>query len=1045
MRNNVHLVFLLFMVLLCGITHAQAPQRFTYQAVVRNAGGQLITNHSIGVRISIVQGSATGNAVYVENHSATTNSNGLFTISIGTGNATIGSFSSVDWSIGTYYVKSEIDPEGGTDYTLVATQQLISVPYALYATTAEQLKTPFSESQVISISNDTIFLTGGSFVILPHGFSGNYYDLTGLPDWSDSIATFLNGIHIYDTLHSYHQDTVVHHVYDTMHYYYYDTVYTLSYDTLTQYHFDTVFNYSYDTTYTHVYDTIDRIFRDTIINHTYDTIYTHVYDTVNRYYLDTVFNQTYNFDTVYNRSYDTTYTHVYDTIDRIFMDTVINRTYDTIFTHVYDTVNRYYLDTVFNRTYNYDTIYSHSYDTTYTHVFDTIDRLFRDTIINRTYDTIYTHVYDTVNRYYMDTVFNRTYNYDTVYSHSYDTTYIHVYDTIDRLFRDTIINRTYDTTYTHIYDTIDRFFRDTVFNRTYDTVFTFIATAVDTHYVDSVVANAGYLTSFTESQILSISHDTIFLTGGSFVKLPAGFSGDYNDLTNKPTLFSGNYNDLSNKPTIPTVPTNVSAFTNDAGYLTSFTESQILSISHDTVFLTGGSFVKLPAGFSGNYNDLSNKPTIPTVPTNVSAFANDAGYLTSFTESQILSISHDTVFLTGGSFVKLPAGFSGDYNDLTNKPTLFSGDYNDLTNKPTLFSGDYNDLSNKPTIPTIPTNVSSFTNDAGYITTYTETQTLADVASLGNSVNAQIKNLSNPTDAQDAVNLQSMQDALQDLVHRYDSIIAYQQRIIDTLSRVTNIAGEPFDSIGASYAVFSVSPTKKVRFSKGNLQYIDTGYHAVITGGTASGTWRFANNQLDTINVQGARRDCFIWATSGWNHGYSNPYLPTANSAYTVYNPTQLNGAYANSDWGVYNAISNGGNLPNMWRTLSQEEWNYLLNTRSVSFARYSLCKVDNIYAIIIFPDNYIHPALQVPWPTITTSTFPNLYSAYHFALLEKAGCVFLPIIGWSGGNIILPIYWTSDLSHKIVFNTNGSPWIRVVSGSSTSKYRIRLVRDVEN
>ena len=929
MRNNVHLVFLLFMVLLCGITHAQAPQRFTYQAVVRNAGGQLITNHSIGVRISIVQGSATGNAVYVENHSATTNSNGLFTISIGTGNATIGSFSSVDWSIGTYYVKSEIDPEGGTDYTLVATQQLISVPYALYATTAEQLKTPFSESQVISISNDTIFLTGGSFVILPHGFSGNYYDLTGLPDWSDSIATFLNGIHIYDTLHSYHQDTVVHHVYDTMHYYYYDTVYTLSYDTLTQYHFDTVFNYSYDTTYTHVYDTIDRIFRDTIINHTYDTIYT--------------------------------------------------------------------------------------------------------------------HVYDTVNRYYMDTVFNRTYNYDTVYSHSYDTTYIHVYDTIDRLFRDTIINRTYDTTYTHIYDTIDRFFRDTVFNRTYDTVFTFIATAVDTHYVDSVVANAGYLTSFTESQILSISHDTIFLTGGSFVKLPAGFSGDYNDLTNKPTLFSGNYNDLSNKPTIPTVPTNVSAFTNDAGYLTSFTESQILSISHDTVVLTGGSFVKLPAGFSGNYNDLSNKPTIPTVPTNVSAFANDAGYLTSFTESQILSISHDTVFLTGGSFVKLPAGFSGDYNDLTNKPTLFSGDYNDLTNKPTLFSGDYNDLSNKPTIPTIPTNVSSFTNDAGYITTYTETQTLADVASLGNSVNAQIKNLSNPTDAQDAVNLQSMQDALQDLVHRYDSIIAYQQRIIDTLSRVTNIAGEPFDSIGASYAVFSVSPTKKVRFSKGNLQYIDTGYHAVITGGTASGTWRFANNQLDTINVQGARRDCFIWATSGWNHGYSNPYLPTANSAYTVYNPTQLNGAYANSDWGVYNAISNGGNLPNMWRTLSQEEWNYLLNTRSVSFARYSLCKVDNIYAIIIFPDNYIHPALQVPWPTITTSTFPNLYSAYHFALLEKAGCVFLPIIGWSGGNIILPIYWTSDLSHKIVFNTNGSPWIRVVSGSSTSKYRIRLVRDVEN
>ena len=197
--------------------------------------------------------------------------------------------------------------------------------------------------------------------------------------------------------------------------------------------------------------------------------------------------------------------------------------------------------------------------------------------------------------------------------------------------------------------------------------------------VSAFTNDAGYLTSFTESQIISISNDTIYLTGGSFVKLPAGFSGDYNDLLNQPT--------------IPTVPTNVSAFTNDAGYLTSFTESQIISISNDTIYLTGGSFVKLPAGFSGDYNDLANQPTIPTVPTNVSAFTNDAGYLTSFTESQIISISNDTIYLTGGSFVKLPAGFSGDYNDLTNQPT----------------------------IPTVPTNVSEFVNDAGYLTTETDT------------------------------------------------------------------------------------------------------------------------------------------------------------------------------------------------------------------------------------------------------------------------------------------------------------------------------------
>ncbi len=107
-------------------------------------------------------------------------------------------------------------------------------------------------------------------------------------------------------------------------------------------------------------------------------------------------------------------------------------------------------------------------------------------------------------------------------------------------------------------------------------------------------------------------------------------------------------------------------------------------------------------GFSGDYNDLINKPEIPTVPTNVSAFENDANYLTSYTEQQMLSISNDTIYLTGGSFVKLPAGFDGDYNSLTNRPNLFSGSYNDLTDK--------------PTIPDVPTNVSVFNNDAGYIT-----------------------------------------------------------------------------------------------------------------------------------------------------------------------------------------------------------------------------------------------------------------------------------------------------------------------------------------
>ena len=115
--------------------------------------------------------------------------------------------------------------------------------------------------------------------------------------------------------------------------------------------------------------------------------------------------------------------------------------------------------------------------------------------------------------------------------------------------------------------------------------------------------------------------------------------------------FSGDYNDLTNAPSIPIVPTNVSAFNNDAGYLTGYTET-------DPQF----------NAWDKDYNDLTNLPQIPQIPADISAFNNDVPYLTA--EQQILSISHDTIFLTGGSFVKLPAGFDGDYNSLTNTPDL---------------------------------------------------------------------------------------------------------------------------------------------------------------------------------------------------------------------------------------------------------------------------------------------------------------------------------------------------------------------------------------
>lgn len=131
------LYLIITIMVLCAVSlFAQAPEKFSYQAVVRNATNQLVTSSNVGVRVSVLQGTATGTPVYVETHTGTTNTNGLLTLEIGDGNATQGSFANIDWGNGPYFLKTEIDPNGGTNYSVTSTQQMMSVPYALYAAEA---------------------------------------------------------------------------------------------------------------------------------------------------------------------------------------------------------------------------------------------------------------------------------------------------------------------------------------------------------------------------------------------------------------------------------------------------------------------------------------------------------------------------------------------------------------------------------------------------------------------------------------------------------------------------------------------------------------------------------------------------------------------------------------------------------------------------------------------------------------------------------------------------------------------------------------------
>lgn len=112
---------------------AQAPEKMSYQAVIRTASNALVINQNVGMQVSILQGSSNGTPVYVETHSATTNDNGLVGVEVGTGSVVSGTFGAIDWSSDVYYLKTETDPNGGSSYTITGTSQLLSVPYALYA------------------------------------------------------------------------------------------------------------------------------------------------------------------------------------------------------------------------------------------------------------------------------------------------------------------------------------------------------------------------------------------------------------------------------------------------------------------------------------------------------------------------------------------------------------------------------------------------------------------------------------------------------------------------------------------------------------------------------------------------------------------------------------------------------------------------------------------------------------------------------------------------------------------------------------------------
>ncbi|MFW5804225.1 MAG: hypothetical protein ACOCWG_03230 [bacterium] len=166
LSTRVGLVLLTFVFCL-STAFGQSPNSMSYLAVIRDAGDNLVTNQEVGMQFSILQGSENGIEVYVETQIDTTNANGLVNVEIGTG-ITSDNFSTIDWTDGPYYLKIETDPSGGTNYTITGISQLLSVPYALHAKTAETFLGKEDQQRIIYFPQSS---SRGTTVLV--SFSGN--------------------------------------------------------------------------------------------------------------------------------------------------------------------------------------------------------------------------------------------------------------------------------------------------------------------------------------------------------------------------------------------------------------------------------------------------------------------------------------------------------------------------------------------------------------------------------------------------------------------------------------------------------------------------------------------------------------------------------------------------------------------------------------------------------------------------------------------------------------------------------------------------------
>ncbi|MDT0675849.1 hypothetical protein [Autumnicola musiva] len=684
-------MILLTLIILTGINVvAQTPEKISYQAVIRDNSNKLITGSEISLKIILRRKSPTGAIVYEETHYKSTNANGLVSLQIGSGNINTGNFSSINWVQGPYFVETQVDAQGGNDYSIIGVSEMMSVPYALHAKSADQIAGAITESQISDLfhySDEDINGQEKAFEGWDKNssddFDGNFYSLKDMPiiytaDQIDSLVLKM------ETAEGVMQSLSLNN--NKLSISGGNSIAFNNWDMDATDDFSGEFSDLKNIPNIYTSAEVDSLMVNTGGDGTVQSLNLEGEQlsisggnsiTFNNWDMDATDDFSGNYPDLQNKPelFSGNYQDLLNTpniytsaeVDSIMVNSGGDGTVQSLNLEGEQLSISGGNSIAFN---NWDMDATDDFSGEYQ------DLQNKPELFSGNYQDLFNipNIYTSAE---VDSLIVNAGGSGTVQSLKLDGEQLSISGGNSITFNNWDMDATDD------------------FSGEYQDLLN-IPNIYTSAEVDSLMVNAG---GDGTVQSLNLDGEQLSISGGNSITFDNwdmdatdDFSGNYQDLQNKPELFSGNYQDLLNIPNIYTSAEVDSIMVNAGGDGT----VQSLNLDGEQLSISGGNSITFnnwdmdaTDDFSGEFSDLKNIPNIYTSAEVDSLMVNAGGDGT----VQSLNLDGEQLSISGGNSINFDNwdmdatdDFSGEYQDLQNKPELFSGNYQDLLNIPNIYT-----------------------------------------------------------------------------------------------------------------------------------------------------------------------------------------------------------------------------------------------------------------------------------------------------------------------------------------------------------------------